>query len=213
MDNKIISYLESLTQWKEEINALRTILLETELVEEFKWGQPCYTFQNKNILIIGNFKSYLCIGFFKGGLMKDPKGVLVKAGENTQQSRQMRFENTKQIKSLKSTLKSYIKEAIAIEQAGLTVKSSTPTATDLPEELQQAFKKNTALKTAFNQLTPGRQRGYIIFFSAPKQSATRETRINKYTQRILDGKGFNDCVCGLSKKMPACDGSHKFLTQ
>ena len=213
MDKKIIVYLASLTKWKEEIHALRLILLDSKLEEEFKWGQPCYTYHKNNILIIGNFKAYLGLGFFKGALLKDPKRILVRAGENTQQSRQMRFENADHIKALKNTLKAYIKEAIEIEKAGLTIESPPPQTNTLAKELKEALKKNPALNIAFNQLTPGKQRGYNIFFSAPKQAVTKEERIKKYTQRILDGKGLNDCVCGLSKKMPSCDGSHKFLTQ
>jgi uncharacterized protein YdeI (YjbR/CyaY-like superfamily) len=191
--------------------ALRSILLETELVEEFKWGAPCYTYNDKNILIIAPFKEYFALGFFNGANLTDPKGLLVKPGEHTRYGRQLRLENTQDIVKKSSIIKKFIKEAIRKEE--LTPIKSEAAPAIVVEELNAVFKKNTPLKKAFESLTPGRQRGYLIFFSGAKQPETRYARIEKYTHQILCGKGLTDCTCGLSKRMPNCDGSHRLLNK
>jgi len=178
--------------WKKELKLLRTIILSCGLNEESKWGTPCYTFQNKNILILAAFKEYCSINFFKGSLLSDAKEILTKPGENSQAGRLLRFTNVKDIIKLESIIKTYIHEAIEIEKAGLKVKFKKATEFAIPEEFQTALNKNPALKSAFYKLTPGRQRGYLLHFSAPKQSKTRDARIEKCTKQILSGKGMND---------------------
>jgi uncharacterized protein YdeI (YjbR/CyaY-like superfamily) len=209
MNPKVDDYLLRISAWQAELSLLRNILLECGLTEEIKWGAPCYLFEKTNIIILHNFKAYCAIGFFKGALLKDAKGLLKKPGENTQGGRVFPFTNTKEIVKQKALIKAYIFEAIEIEKAGIKV-VPTLTPIEIPEELQHQFKKNAAFKKAFYQLTPGRQRAYLIHFTGAKQSATRTSRIEKFIPQILCGKGFNDCTCGLSKKMPICDGSHKF---
>ena len=212
MTNPIVdNYLKKAKNWKLEMEALRAILLSAPLEEEFKWGKPCYAYQEKNLFIIQAFKDNCALLFFKGALLKDEKKLLVKPGENSQAGRMLRFKDVQEIIKIKSILKSYIKEAIDAEKNGLKVEVKNEIQLELPEELVAKFKKNGAFKKAFNQLTPGRQRAYLLFFTAAKQAETRVTRIEKYTQQILCGKGINDCTCGLSKRMPNCDGSHKQL--
>lgn len=179
-------------KWKKELELLRSIILECDLVEDVKWRQPCYTFNDKNICIIGELKDCAVVGFFKGALMKDPKKILVKPGENTRAARSIEFTSEQEITRLKSTLKDYIYEAVEIEEAGLKVESPKSEELDIPAELTKKFGKNAALKKAFYELMPGRQRAYVMYFSAAKQSATRETRIDKYTPQILKGIGLND---------------------
>jgi uncharacterized protein YdeI (YjbR/CyaY-like superfamily) len=210
MNKKVDTYINKLKTWKAEMEALRTILHAFPLTEELKWGKPCYAFENSNIIIIQGFKEYCGLLFFKGALLKDAKGLLVKPGENTQGGRLIKFKTVQEITKLKAPIKSYIKEAIEVEKLGLKIEPMEKELV-LPDELLAIFKKNAPFKKAFNALTPGRQRAYNMFFTAAKQSATRETRIEKYKKQILDGKGINDCTCGLSQKMPYCDGSHRQL--
>lgn len=209
MNQNVTQYISSAKLWKEELQAIREILLETELVEEFKWASPCYTHNKKNIVILAPFKEYFALGFFNGAHLTDPKELLVKPGEHTRAGRQLRLENVQDIVKKKSIIKKFIKESILSEALTATKPDAAP-AIEV-EELNVIFKKNAALKKAFESLTPGRQRGYLIFFSGAKQSETRIARIEKYTHQILCGKGLTDCTCGLSKRMPACDGSHKYL--
>jgi uncharacterized protein YdeI (YjbR/CyaY-like superfamily) len=209
MNPKVDDYLLRISAWQAELTLLRNILLECGLTEELKWGIPCYVFESSNIILLQNFKAYCAIGFLKGALLQDTKGLLKKPGENTQGGRVFPFLNTKEIVKQKALIKSYIFEAIELEKAGLKIEVSATTI-EVPEELEQQFKKTPAFKKAFYQLTPGKQRAYLIHFTGAKQSATRTSRIEKYTPQILCGKGFYDCTCGLSKKMPICDGSHKF---
>ena len=178
--------------WKEELQHLRIILLDSELTEECKWGMPCYSYQKKNIILLAAFKEFCSLNFFKGALLKDQKGILVKPGENSQSARLAKFTNVKDIIKLQSVLKAYIKEAIELEKSGAKVKFKESAEHDIPVELQNKLNKNSALKKAFYALTPGRQRGYLLFFSAAKQSATRESRIEKCMKQILKGKGLND---------------------
>ena len=211
MNPKVDNFISNAKKWQSEIIQLRTLLLECGLTEEFKWRNPCYSFQGNNVVLIGSFAAFCSLSFFKGTLLQDSNAVLSKPGENSQSMRFFKFHNLKEIIEQQSIIKAYIYEAIEIEKAGLKVILKSNSELELSEELQVALDKNPDLKTAFQALTPGRQRAYNIYFSASKQSKTRETRIEKYTQRILNGKGINDCTCGLSKKMPGCDGSHKYI--
>lgn len=177
--------------WTEELKQLRRIVLDCGLLEEFKWSQPCYTFKNKNTLLVTAFKEYATIAFFKGALLKDPNKILVAPGENSQATRQLRFTTVKDIIEKEAIIKTYIFEAIEVEKAGLKInfkKEPEP----MPEELQQKLQELPTLKTAFDALTPGRQRAYILHFSQAKQSKTRVARIEKQTANILKGKGFNE---------------------
>lgn len=211
MNPKVDEFLRNANKWQEELKELRRVILTCPLTEELKWKQPCYTFQKKNIVLIGGFKDYCVLSFFKGALIQDVQNILKKPGENTQVARLIRFTNTTDIFEMEPILKAYIEEAIEVEKSGLKVKTQEKPELNIPDELQHKFDDSPALKTAFTALTPGRQRAYILFFSAAKQPKTRESRIEKYRQRILDGFGLNDCTCGLSKKMPSCDGSHKSI--
>lgn len=210
MNPQVDAYIAKLKNWQAEIKILRSILLDCKLEEAIKWGQPCYSINNKNVVIIAPFKTHCDLGFFNGVSLKDEKRVLVRAGVNTQSSKQMRFVNVQEITKLKSIIKSYVKEAIENEKQG--IKSSTTEKIEpiIVEEFEMILKKNVPLKKAFAALTPGRQRAYLIHFSGAKQPATRIARIEKNIDAILAGRGINDCTCGLSKRMPYCDGSHKY---
>jgi uncharacterized protein YdeI (YjbR/CyaY-like superfamily) len=179
-------------KWREQFELLRHIVLGCPLTEELKWGQPCYTSKGKNIVLIGGFKEYCALLFFKGALLNDSHGILIQPTKNVQAGRQIRFTNVRQIAEMDTTLKAYIDEAIEVEKAGLKVELKKTTEFSVPEELKNKFAENPALKAAFAALTPGRQRGYLLHFSAPKQSKTREARIEKCVQKIFKGKGFND---------------------
>ncbi|WP_068822493.1 DUF1801 domain-containing protein [Pedobacter psychrophilus] len=211
MNPKVDEFISNLKNWKSEMEKLRSIILETGLQEDFKWMHPCYTLNNANIVLIHGFKDYCALLFYKGALLNDEKNLLIQQTENVQSGRQIRFNNIKEIVELESTLKEYIYEAIEVEKAGLKVELKKHEDFELPEELISGFDKDSKFKNAFEALTPGRQRAYILHFSGSKNAATRENRIENYKQRILNGKGINDCVCGLSKRFPVCDGSHKGL--
>ena len=213
MISSIDVYFNDAKKWGDELQILRTIILDCGLNEEFKWGNPCYTFQENNIVLIHAFKEYCAVLFFKGVLLNDANNLLIQQTENVQSARQIRFTNAKEIAEVAPVLKAYIYEAIEVEKAGLKVTLKTTTEFEVTIELQIEFDKDPNFKTAFEALTPGRQRGYKLFFSAPKQSKTRESRVTTHIQQILNGKGLYDCTCGLSKKMPACDGSHKYLVK
>ena len=185
-------YFNKAKTWREESDELRTIILDCGLTEELRWGKPCYTFQKANIVLIHGFKEYCALLFFKGALLKDAKGILIQQTENVQAARQIRFTNVREIVKMKTILKAYIYEAIEVEKAGLKVKLKETSEYEIPEEFQKRLAKNKALKKAFSDLTPGRQRAYIFHFSTAKQSATRESRIEKYIPQILKGKGLND---------------------
>ena len=204
-------YFLDAPQWQEELMQLRKIALGTNLTEMIKWGVPCYVFQESNVVLLGAFKAFCSISFFKGSLLQDPNGILTKPGENSQSVMMLKFTHLDEIRELEPVIRAYIVEAIEIEKAGLKPALEKSVALEFPEELLQILDQDAAFKAAFTALTPGRQRGYNLFFTAAKQPATRITRIEKYRQQILDGKGINDCTCGLSKKMPSCDGSHKAI--
>jgi uncharacterized protein YdeI (YjbR/CyaY-like superfamily) len=188
---QVDAYFSRAKQWREELEKLRAIILQCPLTEELKWGKPCYTFQNSNIVILQGFKEFCALLFAKGALLKDPKRILEKPGESTQAARRIPFTSVREIVALEPVLKAYINEAIAAEKAGLEVhfkKNPEP----IPEELKNKFAASPTLKTAFHALTPGRQRGYILYFSEAKQSKTRESRIEKWRRQILNGKGLHD---------------------
>ncbi|WP_261134014.1 YdeI family protein [Bacillus sp. Marseille-Q3570] len=191
-NRKVDGFLKKTKKWKEEFETLREIVLDCELDEDFKWMHPCYTFEGKNIVLIHGFKDYCALLFHKGALLKDPQGILVQQTENVQAARQIRFTNVQEIVEMETVLKDYIHEAIEVEKAGLEVEFKKHTEYTIPEELQNKFDEIPDLKTAFEGLTPGRQRAYILYFSKAKQSKTRESRVEKYMQHILDGKGLND---------------------
>jgi uncharacterized protein YdeI (YjbR/CyaY-like superfamily) len=204
-------YFLDAPQWQEELMQLRKIVLSSQLTEMIKWGVPCYVFQESNVVLLGSFKAFCSISFFKGSLMNDANGILAKPGENSQTVRMIKFTHSDQIRELEPIIKAYILEAIEIEKTGAKPILDKSAELAFPAELLQILDQDAAFKAAFKALTPGRQRGYNLFFTAAKQPATRITRIEKYRQQILDGKGINDCTCGLSKKMPSCDGSHKAI--
>jgi len=189
---KIDPFFHKAQKWKEEFERLRNIVLDCELTEDFKWMHPCYTYQNKNVVLIHGFKEYCALLFHKGALLKDPHGILVQQTENVQAARQIRFTNVQQIDEMQLIIKAYIDEAIEAEKAGLQVEYKKNTDYAIPEELHNKFVEIPDLKTAFESLTPGRQRAYLLHFSQPKQSKTREARIEKYLPHILDGKGMDD---------------------
>ncbi|UPG82157.1 YdeI family protein [Bacillus subtilis] len=189
---KVDEFLSKAKKWKEEFEKLRTIILDCELTEDFKWMHPCYTYHNKNIVLIHGFKEYCALLFHKGALLQDTDGVLIQQTENVQAARQIRFTNVQEINELENILKAYIHEAIEVEKAGLKVDVNKNIELNIPEELQKKFDEIPALKTAFEALTPGRQRAYTLYFSQAKQSKTRESRVEKYVQKILDGKGLKD---------------------
>ncbi|MCY9007575.1 YdeI family protein [Bacillus inaquosorum] len=189
---KVDEFLSKATKWKEEYEKLRNICLDFELTEEFKWKHPCYTFNSKNIVLIHGFKEYCALLFHKGALIKDDHGILIQQTENVQAARQIRFTNVQEIVEMETILKAYIHEAIEVEKAGLEVDFKKDTEYKIPEELQNKFDQIPALKAAFEALTPGRQRAYILYFSQAKQSKTRESRIEKYMEKILNGKGLKD---------------------
>jgi uncharacterized protein YdeI (YjbR/CyaY-like superfamily) len=192
MNPKVDALLSRSQKWQEEFKKLRMIVLDCHLTEEFKWSQPCYTFQESNIVLIHGFKEYCALLFFKGALLKDAHGILIQQTKNVQAARQIRFTHVREIVEMETVLKAYIHEAIEVEKAGLKVKLKKTSEFIIPEELKSKFHESPALKTAFEALTPGRQRAYIFYCSAPKQSRTRESRVEKCMQQILKGKGLND---------------------
>ena len=190
--NPRVDFFFKSVKWHDEYEQLRMIALDSGLKEELKWGCPCYSVDKKNIVLIHGFKDYCAVLFFKGALLKDPKGILIQQTKNVQSARQVRFTSVKEITKLAPTLKKYIKEAIEVEKAGLKVTLKKTTDYEVPEEFQTKLNKMPALKRAFAALTPGRQRAYLFYFSQPKQAKTREARVEKYLQQILSGKGLDD---------------------
>jgi uncharacterized protein YdeI (YjbR/CyaY-like superfamily) len=190
--DKVDAFLERAKNWREEFEALRAIITDSDLTEDFKWGQPCYTLDGHNVVLMHGFKEYCALLFFKGALMKDPKNLLIQQTENVQAARQIRFKGLGDIKRQEKVLKSYIKDAIALEKSGAKVEMKKTTEFSFPEELERKMNDLPALRTAFEELTPGRQRAYLLHFSSAKQQKTRESRIEKCVQRILDGKGLDD---------------------
>lgn len=192
MNPKVDWYFTKNRNWQEEIETLRTIVLDSGLAEELKWGCPCYTLEGTNVVLIHVFKEYCALLFHKGVLMKDPENILIQQTQNVQVARQVRFTNLQQIKKMKSVLKAYIKEAIEVEKSGMKVPMKKTKEFDMPDEFKKQLDKAPELKKAFEALTPGRQRGYLLYFSSAKQAKTREARIEKYIPQILKGKGVDD---------------------
>src|SRR5216117_392824 len=192
MNPKVDGYLRKAKKWQKEMEKLRMIILDCGLTEELKWGCPCYTFEKSNIVLIHGFKEYCALLFFKGALLKDPKGILIQQTENVQAGRQIRFTSAREIVKMKTVLKAYVHEAIEVEKAGLKVKYKKTSEFKIHEEFQNKLDETQALKKAFHALTPGRQRAYLFYFSQPKQSKTRSTRVEKCMHQIINGKGLND---------------------
>lgn len=192
MNPKVDAFLSKAEKWQAEFEKLRKIILDCPLTEELKWGVPCYTFQNRNVVLMHGFKEYCALLFFKGALLRDPHGILIKQTANVQSSRQIRFTGVREIVKLKTVLNDYVHEAIEVERAGLKVNFKKTAEFAIAEEFQNKLDKSPALKKAFYALTPGRQRSYLLHFSAPKQAKTREARVEKCTPQILKGKGLND---------------------
>ncbi len=189
---KVDFFFDKADKWQQELNLMRTISLECQLTEELKWGVPCYTFQNANIVLIHSFKEYCAFLFFKGSLLKDTGSILIQQSENVQAARQIRFTNLQEIIDLEAVLKTYIYQAVEVEKAGLKVELKKTSEFEVAEEFQKKLNEMPNLQKAFYALTPGRQRTYLLHFSQPKQSKTRESRIEKNIPNILDGKGLND---------------------
>ena len=192
LNPQVDEYLRKAKKWQEESKKLRRIILDCGLIEESKWGKPCYTFQNSNVIIIQGFKEYCALLFCKGVLLKDPNRILIQQTENVQAARQLRFTNVREIAEMEPIVKAYIHEAVEVEKAGFEVNYKKPSEFAVPEELQRKLDANPALKKAFEALTPGRQRAYLLYFAAPKQSKTRDSRIEKCTPQILKRQGLND---------------------
>ena len=208
MNEKLSLYFENLKGFKAELSYLRQIILSTGLVEEIKWKQPCYTMAGKNVILLGEFKSRCIISFLQGNLLKDELKILHKIGENTVGGRIIPFTKLEEVTNIENEIKAYIFEAIEISKLKNSVKEKAQKL-DFPAELSSKFKLNQDFKTAFENLTPGRQRGYLLHFTGSKNSVTRSARIENKVDRIIKGFGINDCTCGLSKRKPNCDGSHK----
>ena len=192
MNPKVDAFISRAEKWQDEYEQLRSVILDCGLTEELKWGVPCYTLEKKNVVLIHGFKEYCAMLFIKGVLLKDAMGILITQTENVQSARQIRFTHVDEIEEMEPVLKAYIREAIEAEKAGLKVELKKTMEFKVPEEFQEKLDELPALKTAFEALTPGRQRNYLLYFSAPKQSKTRAARVEKYIPQILSGKGMND---------------------
>lgn len=208
MSKQVQDFIEGLGQWREEIRLLRQIMIKSPLIEDYKWMHPCYTFKNKNIVLIQNFKDYCALGFPQGVLLNDPTNSLIQPTENSQTARQMRFRRISEIQKKENIILQLIDEAIDKEKAGVKAQLKGLEDYEVPEELKQFFKENEDYKEAFKALSPGRQKGYLLHFGGAKQSTTRLSRIEKSKARVIKGYGLQDCICGQSKRMPNCDGSH-----
>jgi uncharacterized protein YdeI (YjbR/CyaY-like superfamily) len=208
-DPNVDEFIQSADQWPQEMAYLRRILLDCLLIETFKWRTPVYMVGTKNIIAIGSLKGNCALSFFNGALLQDEDNLLIKPGEHTQSGRWMKFSSVEEIRQKEDYIKAYVYESIEVEKLGL--KMEKPQDIPYPEELTAIFDKNPAVKTAFEKLTPGRQRAYLMHFSDGKQSATRTARIEKNEKYILKGIGITDCICGLTKRKPSCDGSHKAI--
>ena len=209
MNEKVNTFFENLDNWHQELTELRKLILTTGLEEAYKWKVPCYTDRGKNIVLIHGFKEYCAIMFMNGALLSDPHQILVQPTENSQYGRQLRFTSLKEIQGQEAEIKAYIYEAIELEREGKKVEKKALEDYSFPEELKEVFETDPAYQLAFSKLTPGRQKGYLFHFSGAKQAKTKLARIEKNRTRIINGFGLQDCICGLSKRMPNCDGSHK----
>lgn len=211
MNEQVNKYINRLEKWQAELTELRKIILDSGFQEDYKWMHPSYSENGKNIVLINKFKDYCAILFHKGALLKDKENILIQQTENTQSARQIRFTDLTEIQELQPIIKEYIKEAVKVERSGIKLQKKKTSDYEIPIELEQKFEENTGFEKAFKNLTAGRQRGYLLHFAKPKQSKTRTSRIENSIVRIFDGYGLTDCTCGLSKRKPNCDGSHKQL--
>lgn len=209
MNEEIQTYFNNLNTWCQELRLLHDIIVECDLDQTFKWKQPCYTFNNSNIVLIGSFKNYCALLFMNGSLINDPEKKLIKPTENSQYGRQLRFTSVAEIIKNKKLIQTYINRAVEVEKEGKKVQKKQTSAYEVPEELLEAFTTDAPFKIAYDKLTEGRKRGYLLHFLKPKKKETRISLIEKNKNRIFDGYGLYDCTCGMSKKMPTCDGSHK----
>ncbi|SMY07163.1 DUF1801 domain-containing protein [Flavimaricola marinus] len=210
-DPKVTAQIDSAKRWRDELRALRAILLDTELSETVKWRNPCYTYDGGNVAMLYALKDCAAVSFFKGSLMSDPNGILLKPGENSQASRWMKFDEGQGVGQMEPILRAYVEEAIELQKSGAKVDFKRDEPLELVPEIQAVLAADPEFKAAFEALTRGRQRGYNLTIGGAKQSKTRTSRIEGYRDRILQGKGIHDCICGLSKRFPRCDGSHKQL--
>lgn len=206
---QVTIYFENETRWKDELLTLRAIMLPLPIVEEYKWKSPCYTFEGKNIAILQSFKEYYALAFFKGALLQDEAKFLVQPTENVQAGRQLRFTSLEELISKKDIIRMYVFEAIEVEKSNVQIAYKTVDDFPVPDELEKVFMEDEPFKVAFESLTPGRKKAYLLHYNQAAQSKTKLARIEKSKGRILRGKGLTDCICGLSKRMPGCDGSHK----
>jgi uncharacterized protein YdeI (YjbR/CyaY-like superfamily) len=208
-DPNVDEFIQSADKWRAEMAFLRRIVLDCLMVETYKWRTPVYMVGTKNVIAISSLKDHCALNFFNGALLQDEDGLLIKPGEHTQLGRWMKLSSVEEIRQKEDYIKAYVLEAIEVEKLGL--KMEKPSEIPHPEELTTIFTTKPALKTAFEKLTPGRQRAYLMHFSDGKQSATRTSRIEKNEKYILKGIGITDCICGLTKRKPSCDGSHKAI--
>ncbi|MDT8886171.1 YdeI/OmpD-associated family protein [Aquirufa sp. LEPPI-3A] len=208
-DPNVDEFLQSADQWSQEMTYLRRILLDCLLIETYKWQTPVYMFGTKNLIAISGLKEHCALNFFNGALIRDEEGILIKPGEHTQLGRWMKFGSVQEIIAKEDLIKAYVFEAMEAQRLGITLEK--PAEIPHPEELTAILDKKPALKAAFEKLTPGRQRAYLRFFTDSKQSATRTYRIEKNEKYILKGIGLTDCICGLTKRKPSCDGSHRAI--
>ena len=211
MNPKVDDFISKATRWPDEISVLRSLLLDYDVVEELKWRQPCYTYDGNNMIIIAAFKDYFSLGFFKGALLKNEHGLLTAPGENSQAVRQLRFTSIDEIVQNEEIIRSTIQQAIEVEKSGRKIDFKEKTELVYPDELIEIFENDKEYKMSFEKLTPGRQRGYNLHFTAAKQATTRLSRMQECRNKVMAGKGKDDCTCGLSKRMPRCDGSHKMI--
>lgn len=211
MNSQVDQYISQAGGLQDSLNLLRRILGEFPLQEDFKWRTPCYRFNNANLVLLGYSANGCSLGFLKGALLQDPKQLLQAPGQNTRAARMLAFADVQAVQQMEPQLRAFIEQAIELEKSGAKIDFEKDRALPYPDELTRHMDEDPAFAKAFRALTPGRQRGYILHFSQAKQSATRTARIQKYHRRICQGKGILDCVCGLSKRMPNCDGSHKQL--
>lgn len=212
-NSEVDIFFEEQEKWKQELFLLRKIVLISGLSETLKWRTACYTDQGKNIALLGSTKSFCSLSFLKGVLLKDKQNLLTKPGENSQSARYLAFQSVSEIREKEGLILRYLEEAKTVERSGKTINRLQVIEEDYPEVLRQVLAEDHEFKNAFESLTEGRKRGYLIFINAAKQEETKRNRLAKYRERILSGKGINDCVCGHSKRMPNCDGSHKYYEE
>lgn len=212
MDKRVEAFYADAKLWRPELARLRSLALEAGLDEAFKWRGPCYLSEGRNVAMIGGFKAHCVLAFFQGALLHDPRQLLARQGPNTESSRSFQFTSLAQIERHAPDVLDFIRQAVQIERDGLKYIPPPPDEAPVPEAFERRFASDPALKAAFFALTPGRRKAYFQHVASAKQVATQERRIDQALPRIFDGKGLHDCICGLSKRLPACDGSHRTLT-